>query len=46
MNYCTYFLFATRQNFGEDDKPDRLTTETCQAGRANSKFGEEVRRKI
>src|SRR5215472_14202207 len=20
MNYCTYFLFTTRQNFGEDDK--------------------------
>jgi hypothetical protein len=20
MNYCIYFLFATRQNFGEDDK--------------------------
>jgi len=24
MNYCTYFLFATRQNFGEDDnRPSR-----------------------
>ena len=22
MNYCTYFLLATRQNFGEDDKRD------------------------
>src|SRR5579871_4781188 len=25
MNYCTYFLFATRQNFGEDDRANAAT---------------------